>query len=736
MTDRADDQGERPADGAAELLDERFPTVAPVNAAEFPVHSTINVFTGRAETVVMAGSIGSVHLPGTPVRPAAQLPRALRRPLFTDRVDEFTQLDQVLRSALADATAGAAPIVMITGLAGVGKTQLGVNWAHDNKKHFPDGQLFVDLRGFDPVAQPMAAMEAIRAFLLDLGVSAQGFGVEIGELARKLRSELSGRRLLVFLDNARDAAQVEPLLPASETCMVVITSRNRLSDLDDVDPQHRIELGVLAAADAMEIFRVVIGAGLVEAVTAKISSAITGVGRHTLALRLIAQRLANRPPALREAELDRVLAELGEDTGALLSERLDRVLEGSFWALREDARVLLRRLGGHVGAEFSLGAVLSLVGTDLHNPLAVLDELVAAHLVEPIDDGRYRFHDLVWAFARTLPDDDRDAALVRLSSWYAHSANAADTALRPGRIRPALLPPVDGVEPVVFVDRAAALRWCGQERANLIAVVSAGVGEHVWSIPLSMWGFLTQTRYWAEWLTAHTAAADAAVACGQFAGQAWLLNNLGTAYRELDRLAESREAFAAGLETRVRIGNRQGQSDSLKDMAMAARMAGDFDEAARLATEALDIIVTLDEPDVSGTASVLDTIGVSLVQHGQLNDAEAAYRRALTLWNELADDRGAARTTVLLADVAARRNDVDAAVADYLRALHVFERIADDWGQAQVLRDVGAILANAGRRDEAVDYWRRALDRYRVLEASQPAAELSALLDRLTGEPS
>jgi tetratricopeptide (TPR) repeat protein/transcriptional regulator with XRE-family HTH domain len=674
-------------------------------------------------------------------RRPAQLRRTLPAAQFVGRVAELGQLDEVLKGMAAGDTLGSAAIAVIHGMAGIGKTQLGLFWAHRHRAEFPDGQLFADLHGFEPGGEPAAASSVLRSLVRDLGLPAHLAGESADELVSQFRSLTEGRRLLVFLDNVRDAAQVEPLIPAGENCLVLVTSRNVLADLEG---GQRIGLGLLGVPDAMSLLAAAVGAEFIEAAPGRVGQLVEATGRLTLALQVAAWRIAARHSLQRERELDRVLAELaGEispmtalDGASSQARQLTAVLTGSYRALPAEARRLFRAFAAHPGAEFSGAVAGALAGPDARDPERALDTIVAVHLAEPVAADRYRLHDLVRAFVRQFAGDDADyrAASGRICSWYVHSARNADEELRPRRIRPGLPSLAGGVSPLGFADWPAAFGWLESERDNLAALVGHGVrdghGAVVWPLPLDMWGYLTQTRRWEQWVIPHQQAADAAAAAGYPSGQGWLLNNLGTAYRHLGAPDAARDAFAAGLAVRQGIGDLHGEADSLKDMALAARLAGDLAEGIRLSEAALAVMSRLEVADLSGTASSLDNIGAALTALGRLDEAAEARQRALRLWDDIGgvrDERGSARCIAGLAEIAWLRQDGAGAESLYLRSLSTFEAIADHWGQADTLRALGEVTAQAAPA-RARDYWERARACLEALGADEAEEEVAALL--------
>jgi tetratricopeptide (TPR) repeat protein len=653
-----------------------------------------------------------------------------------------------------DDAPGRPAVVLVTavgGLAGVGKTELAVQAARRAQASgwFPGGALFVDMFGYD-TGRRQEPGQALDSLLRALGVPGDRIPPEVQDRARLYASILAsyareGRRLLVVIDNVSTHEQVRALLPTDGETGAIVTSRHTLGMLD----ARLLDLDILPIDDA---------ASLLDGALQMARPGDTRIARHPEDARRVAELCAGLPLALRIVAglLARDEAHSLSDMAARLADaglRLEQMSFGdravraafdlSYQDLDQGQERLFRLLSLNPGPEISTEAVAILTGLNSVRARRGLESLARAHLVERgVLGGRWRMHDLVRSFAGGLAarDPERRTALEHLFSWYAHSVNAADAVMRPGRIRPDL-GAYAGERLASFGTRNDALTWCDVEQSNLAAAVHSGAGEDlghlIWSIPLSMWGFLTQTLSWDSWIDAHQVAAQAAGQCGAFAGQGWLLNNLGTGYRALGRPAESREAFAAGLEVRRRLGDLHGQADSLKDMAMAARVWEEFDEALRLSYEALEILGRLTAPDLSGTASTLDTIAVCLSNLGRLGEAAQAANQALAIWESVGgtrDDRGWARTKLLLADLTRREGRSDQAAAEYREALAIFELIRDEWDQADTLRGLGELFAATGPAQVARDYLAQAQEIYERLGASSLTEEMALAIQRLSPE--
>ena len=634
-------------------------------------------------SAVIQGRNITIQLPQRPATALEGLPRA--SPVFTGRDHDIDRLLAQLRPgpSMQASGSGSVPVVVVTavgGLAGVGKTELAVQAARYGLAHgwFPGGALFVDMFGYDP-ARRVEPSQALEGFLRALGVPGEHIPPEMQDRSRLYTSILAsyakqGRRLLVIIDNVSGHEQVRPLLPTDGLTGAVVTSRHtlgmldaRLLDLDILSPDDAVGL----LSEALRLARPEDGRLLDSPEdTRRLAGLCAGL---PLALRIIAALLAHDADRSVPDMAADLLAESRRLAGMSYGDRAVRAaFDLSYRVLDFGQGRLFRLMSLNPGPDISTQAVGVVAGLDDRRVRRDLESLARAHLIERgVVYGRWRMHDLVRSFANELAalDSERCAALEKLFAWYAHSVNAADMIMRPGRIRPDI-GTYTGAPLAAFLNRNAALTWCTTEQANLVAAVLSGeserLGRLIWSIPLSMWGFLTQTEAWDDWIEAHYAAARAAQQCGALSGQGWLLNNLGTGYRVLGRRQESRSAFDAGLKVRRELGDLHGQADSLKDMAMAARIWGEFDEALRLSRETLELIEHGRLPDRSGQASTLDTIAVCLSRLGHLDEAAEAAARALAIWEDVGgtrDDRGWARTKMLQGDVARQQGSLDQAVA-------------------------------------------------------------------------
>ncbi|MGW6908005.1 BTAD domain-containing putative transcriptional regulator [Streptomyces sp. NPDC054940] len=494
---------------------------------------------------------------------------------FAGRADELARLHALLHSVLPpDQEHGAANTVVISaigGAAGIGKTALAVHWAHQVRDRFPDGQLYVNLHGFDHDRQPLEPGEALELLLRSLGLAASEIPPHHEAQGRVFRTLLAGRRMLVLLDNAASAEQVRPLLPSSPTCCVVVTSRNRLGDLVARDGAHALPLDLLQRDEARALLSRALGADRVAADERAVDELIGLCGALPLALRVAAARLAG-DPGLRTADLVAEMTE-GNRLEALESDDdanspLRTAFSVSYGVLAPGARRLFRLLGLFPGAEFTAEAAAALLDAPLPQARRLLGALSAAHLIEPATAGRYRFHDLLREYAqeRALAEEsaaDRDAALERLLIWYLNATRAAagtglfpelPAGLRPGE-RPGL------------PSTAEPEQWLDAERANLLAVIHHA-GRHG---PRPVAWYLTSalfSHFWIHlsrkaWQTTAQAALDAAEAEGDLFGQSAMHSCLAAARWDRGHVRQAMEHAARALDISRKLGWAAGEASGL-----------------------------------------------------------------------------------------------------------------------------------------------------------------------------
>jgi len=468
-----------------------------------------------------------------------QLPQAIRD--FTGRADHLTALDALLPPAGGQAVV----ISALDGSGGVGKTTLAVHWAHRVQDQFPDGTLHTNLRGYGP-GRPASPDEVLDDFLVALGVHPAAVPVGTGARSGLFRTLAAGRRMLMVLDNANSAEQVRPLLPGAAGCMVLVTSRDSLTGLVVTEAAHRITLDVLCAAEAVSLVVGIIGPVRAEAEPVAVEELIRLCARLPLALRIAAGRAA----AYRHVSVADIVAELSDEQAKLdaLSWGQDpyaavrNVLEWSYEQLAAPQAYVFRRLGLHPGPDISTPAAAALARLPPRETRHLLNALADAHLIEPVTHDRYRFHDLLRAYADELAcehdtEDERRHALEAVLTWYGHTAHSADRQVYPTCTR-LVAGPTEPAHPHPLDDRDHAWAWFTAERANLVAALHHAVDQGMDRYALHLvdaLGFLVLMGGWEERIDTATAALRAARRTGRAEHEANVLLARGEALAHLRR---------------------------------------------------------------------------------------------------------------------------------------------------------------------------------------------------------
>ncbi|MDQ0910847.1 DNA-binding SARP family transcriptional activator [Streptomyces canus] len=559
-------------------------------------------------------------------------------PGFAGRGSELARLHALL--PIDRGPANTVVISAIGGAAGIGKTALAVHWAHQVRDRFPDGQLYVNLHGFDHDRRPLEPREALELLLTGLGLAASEIPPDHEAQARVLRTLLAGRRVLVLLDNAASADQVRPLLPAGPTCCVLVTSRNRLGDLVARDGAHALPLDLLQPDAARALLSRTLGAHRVDEDKPAVDELIRLCGSLPLALRVAAARLAG-DPALRTADLVAEMTE-GNRLDALepdgdVGSPLRTAFSVSYGALAPGARRLFRLLGLFPGADFTAEAAAAFLDTPLSRARRLLGALAAAHLIEPVTAGRYRFHDLLREYAgeRALAEEtapEREAALERVLLWYLHAVRAtAGTGLfpeLPADLRPGEHP---GVPPA-----AEPGRWLDAERANLLAVIDHA-GRHgprpvAWCLASALFN-----QFWIHlsrntWQTIAQAALEAAEADGDLFGQSAMHSSLSATRWDRGHIRQAMEHATRALDISRELGWVAGEASALGLRAFSkwsmSRLSSAYDDL----TTGLRLFHAVGNPHFQGFGLV--GLGMVCRELGRLREAAGHLESALGLDEE------------------------------------------------------------------------------------------------------
>lgn len=692
------------------------------------------LFAGREARITEADRSTNPTVP-------RQLPIAVRR--LTGRSKEIAALNSLLPPS-AEARASAT-IAVLTGTAGVGKTTLAVHWAWQVAERFPDGQLYVDLRGFDPAGSVTTVEpgEVIHGFLDALGVPLNRIPADLSGQVSLYRSMLADRRVLVVLDNAGNADQVRPLLPGGPDCLAVITSRDRLTSLVAGDGAHPINLDLLDRDEARELLISRLGARRVADEPAAADQLIALCARLPLALSVTAARIATLPGFPLGAFVRQVEASpapLNAMTAGSPATDVRTVLSWSYRQLSPATARAFRLLGWHPGPDFSDLAAAGLLGVPVAEVTPMLDELVGAHLLSPSAFGRFGWHDLLRAYARECAqaeeaEQDRHVTIERCLGWYLYTAANADHVLDPQRGQLDLDSRYTPRYPHNFTDRRAALDWLQAERANLIAAVraaeEAGLDVIAWQLPAALLGFYYLCSHWNDWLVTHHIGLSATRRLGDRRAEATTLDRLGVAYSDLYRSDEAYACHRAALDIQVQLDDRRGQAWTRNNLGVAYSHEGRYSDALDCFQRAVELF--REAGDRRGESLGLNNLGDTHRALGNLPKAADFLRQALAA-QVLAGDRAAQRYThYSLGDLHRDMEQHDRALRHYQEALNIVQGLGDRRGAARALALLAQALEAVGQPAAARDRLAEAMSIYEELD--DPAAgRLRAQLAAVRGE--
>jgi tetratricopeptide (TPR) repeat protein/transcriptional regulator with XRE-family HTH domain len=664
-----------------------------------------------------------------------QLPAGSQR--FTGRAAELKDL-----AALLDQRGGPAAlttIVAVTGTAGVGKTTLAVHWSRAVSDRFPDGQLFVDLRGFDLSGVPTAPAEVIRGFLEALQVPPGDFPASPAAQAGLYRSLTAQRAMLVVLDNARDADQVRPLLPGGRSCLVVVTSRNELPGLTVAVGAHPVSLDVMSEADARELLAGRLGPQRLAAEPEAVSELVALCARLPLALAIVASRAAARPQislALLAAQLRNVQARLDSLGTGEAATSVRAVFSWSYTLLRGPAARMFRLLGLQAGPDISVPAAASLAGLPAADAAGLLRELSRAHLIEDRVPGRYGFHDLLRTYAAELAaavdgQQRSRAAVERVLDHYLHTGHAAARLVYPARELITLEPRLPGVRPEVLADHAAALAWFTAEHETLIAAcaqaVRAGLDRHAWQLPWTMMHFLDLIGRWDELAATQAAALAATRRLGDLDGQAHAHCDLGRAYVRMGRLEDADTQLRSALRLREQLGGDAPRARIHLDVSQLIQRQGDLKGA--LAEAELSLTLFRSAGSQAGQARALNNIGWIYAKLGDPRRGAEHCEQAVALNREIGNRSGEAASLDSLGYAYLRLGRYGEAAACCRAAQELFLALGDRYNRAVALVHLGDARRASGHGTDAREIWRQALD---ILDDLQHA-EAAGVRKRLEG---
>jgi DNA-binding SARP family transcriptional activator/tetratricopeptide (TPR) repeat protein len=669
----------------------------------------------------------AVAVPAVAPRPA-QLPPAV--PGFTARAMQLAALDRLLQHRT-----GTAVISAIGGTAGIGKTTLAVHWAHRVAGRFPDGQLYVNLRGYQQGGQVVRPAQAVRGFLDALGVPPGRVPPDLDAQVALYRSLLAGRRVLLVLDNARDAEQVRPLLPGTPQAFVLVTSRNQLTPLVATDGARPLTLDLLTAAESRQLLEGRLGADRVAGEPAAVAQIVAACAGLPLALAVVAARATQNGLPLSVFATELADARLPALDAGDPATRLQAVFSWSYRALTPAAARLYRLLGLHPGPDLAAPVAASLVGLPPALTRPLLAELTRASMLAEQPPGRYAFHDLLRAYAAELAgtldsEADRHAAIGRLLDHYVHAAHVADRLLSPERDPIPLAAPATGVMPEQPADSAAATAWLTAERRVLLAAAElaaeAGFDTQAWQLARLSDTFLDRRGHWPDLAAIWRTGLTAAERLGDLAVQGYAHRLLGLAHTRSGRPGPALHHLQLSLDRYARAGEPGGQAYTHHLIAMTQESQGQLDAALHHARQSLLLSCTAGHR--RGQASALNLVGWYLTQLGDHHQALTHCQQALDLLAQLSDPDTTAATWDTLGYAHHQLGQHQQATTCYRHALELLRELGDRYNEAEILIHLGDTHDAAGESTAASTAWRQALAILTDLD-HPAAAEVRARLE-------
>ncbi|GAA2810536.1 AfsR/SARP family transcriptional regulator [Kribbella solani] len=661
--------------------------------------------------------------------------------IVVGRESELANLDRLL----ADASTGAA---VITGTAGVGKTTLAVSWARRVAARFPGGQLFVNLRGFEPNAEPVGTDEAARWMLDALGVEPESMPAGVPAQSALLRTLLSERKVLVVLDNARDAQQVRPLLPGSTDSFALVTSRDRLTPLI-VAGAGPVVVSRFSRTQSVQLLESRLGDAVVEDSRDVIPALTEATAGLPLALAVVAARAAASAPY----GLQLIAAELSDGGHALdvLSGSdsvtdLRTVLSWSYRAMPDEVAKMFRLLALHPGPEFGHGVAASLLGIEVQRARLVLRQLQEAHLVEGSRPGHFFMHDLLRAYAAEVASAaERRDAVVRLVDHHLHTSTAAALVINPGRVLELSEPPAEGVRVLTLTARQRALDWFAENHRVLVRIVDLAVAtghdrralELIAALrtPLNRSG---RWQHWHDWVHLQAVAVDAARRLDDREAEANALLVGARAHGRLTNYAKSIELGNACITICHELNDRHLEASACQTLANAASSWDRQDLAESYSLRALELYRLVG--DEFGEVVATHELGYQYALLGQYDEAlqhcqYALERMEAGAWDQLE----IAAVWDSLGFIHLRMSAAPQAISCYQRAADLYHAEGDQYYTAMGIAKVGDAYASNGNTEQARHNWLRAAHKLEALQhpdAATVRARLGQLAFLMDGIPS
>ncbi|WP_211768546.1 AfsR/SARP family transcriptional regulator [Kutzneria sp. CA-103260] len=681
---------------------------------------------------------GPAPEPTRQLRPAPRVvPRQLPPPSahFVGRAREVRHL-----GAQVTALSG-SPLMVITaivGTAGIGKTALALHWGHLHADQFPDGQLYVNLRGFDPAGDPLSPMTALFRFLTALGVPEQSVPADPDEQIALYRTQLARRRMLIVLDNARDTNQVRPLLPGAPGCLVLVTSRDQLTSLVALDGAVPLTLDLLSQDEARDLLIRRLGRDRVAREQTAVDELIHRCARLPLALNIAAAHAAlqpNRPLAAFVTDLRDTGHPLDALTTGDATADVRAVFSWSYRTLTPTTARVFRLIGLHPGPDVSLLTTASLVGHDLDTTRHALAELTRAHLITEHSPGRHVLHDLLRVYTAELvrlhdTDAEQQAALRRVVDLYAQTGYSAGRLLTPHRT-PIRLEPASGAQPQPLADASAALVWLDAEYAGLMAAQQVAVTHAwhglVWQIAWSLNTYQVRRGHRHDHVVVWQAALDATAHLTDPRAAMFAHRRLGSALADLGRHGEAIAYLHRALALAEEHHDIDQQFETHRVLGWAWRSQDNYPRALEHGTRLVDLSRTLGEP--AREAAALNQRGYYLAQLGDFDAARTHCEAALAIQRSLDGVAGDAATLDSLGYIAHHSGRHRQAVEYYQEALSRYRDRGHDVLVSEIHEKLGDAHAALGEHEQARAQWRKALELFRQQGRDQDADRVQRQLD-------
>ncbi|HEY4460315.1 MAG TPA: BTAD domain-containing putative transcriptional regulator [Pseudonocardiaceae bacterium] len=653
---------------------------------------------------------------------------------FTGRADELATMTKILDDATE--TGGTVIISAIAGTGGIGKTWLSLHWAHQHRERFPDGQLFIDLRGFSPDNQPVSTTAAVGAFLEALGVPPEQLPNGLDAQAALWRTLVADKRMLVVLDNAADTAQVLPLLPGSSTNTVLVNSRDRLTGLSTRYGAHRVLLDILGETDARALLRIRLGAERLDAEPGAVDELLACCGGFPLALSIVIGRALSHPDfplAALAAELrDHRLHALDDDPAT----GLPSVLSWSYAALSPEQARAFGLLGIAPGADIGIAAAADLLDRTESETRVLLRALERASLLHQRLPARYGMHDLVRAYAREQAGGDAEPALRRIVDHYLHTACVGETTINQVRPTIDLAPPVAGAHPRAFDDGADAMRWLGEEYQNVSAAQGdaaiRGWYDPVWQFAYGLTSYQMRSGRLLDSIEMWRTGLAAAQRLG-LGAEAIARVQLGSACARGQQFDEARSQLNAAVRIAADIGDLTTEAFGERYLFVADDMQGRVRDAESHSKRALALFEKVG--NLFWVSSEMTNLGWLAANRGDFDYAKTLVERSLEIRGQqnLEDHAGDGNLVDCLGFIANGMGRYDEAIDYYQQARALYARSHDSYDDPETLEHLGHPLRSLGRIEETRAAWEAALRACREQQRATDAQRIEGLLAELSG---